>query len=184
MNTLTGGTPSGESDIPIDAGNSFKDVIHRASPWGRRHPLHGCRGEGGIGAQDRLLHHDWWKRDRYDVFGQSRNFRPEDGHLDRGKAGAGHFVKMVHNGIEYGMMQAYGEGFEILAASEFADNFVYADIAHLWNQGSVIRSWLLELAEAALRKDADFLTEVAMSTIPVKAAGPCDSMPAQVGAPA
>lgn len=79
---------------------------------------------------------------------------PEHGYLYCGSAGAGHFVKMVHNGIEYGMMQAYGEGFEILEASPYGDSLNYAEVAHLWNQGSVIRSWLLELAEAAFRKDA------------------------------
>jgi 6-phosphogluconate dehydrogenase len=78
---------------------------------------------------------------------------PEDGYLHCGNTGAGHFVKMVHNGIEYGMMQAYGEGFEILEASDYADSFNFAQIAHLWNQGSVIRSWLLELAERAFKKD-------------------------------
>jgi 6-phosphogluconate dehydrogenase len=60
---------------------------------------------------------------------------------------------MVHNGIEYGMMQAYGEGFDILEASPYSESLNYADIAHLWNQGSVIRSWLLELTEAAFSKD-------------------------------
>ncbi len=80
---------------------------------------------------------------------------PQDGYLYCGKTGAGHFVKMVHNGIEYGLMQAYGEGFEILEASEFAESFDYAKIAHLWNQGSVIRSWLLELAEDAFGKSAE-----------------------------
>ena len=80
---------------------------------------------------------------------------PKDGYLYCGKAGAGHFVKMVHNGIEYGLMQAYGEGFEILDASEYADSFDYAKIAHLWNQGSVIRSWLLELAADAFSKSAE-----------------------------
>jgi 6-phosphogluconate dehydrogenase len=79
---------------------------------------------------------------------------PEDGYLHCGAIGSGHFVKMVHNGIEYGMMQAYGEGFEILEASEYGDYFNYAEIAHLWNQGSVVRSWLLELAEDAFKKDA------------------------------
>ena len=78
---------------------------------------------------------------------------PKDGYLHCGKTGAGHFVKMVHNGIEYGLMQAYGEGFEILDASEYAESFNYAKIAHLWNQGSVIRSWLLELAEDAFSKN-------------------------------
>jgi 6-phosphogluconate dehydrogenase len=79
---------------------------------------------------------------------------PEEGYLHCGAVGSGHFVKMVHNGIEYAMMQAYGEGFEILESSEYAESFNYADIAHLWNQGSVIRSWLLELAEDAFTKDA------------------------------
>jgi 6-phosphogluconate dehydrogenase len=84
-----------------------------------------------------------------------KTLAPKDGYLYCGKSGAGHFVKMVHNGIEYGMMQAYGEGFEILDASEYAESFDYAKIAHLWNQGSVIRSWLLELAEDAFSKSAE-----------------------------
>jgi 6-phosphogluconate dehydrogenase len=78
---------------------------------------------------------------------------PEDGYLHCGPAGAGHFVKMVHNGIEYGMMQAYAEGFDLLQASEYGENLNFNDVAHLWNQGSVIRSWLLELAESAFAKD-------------------------------
>jgi 6-phosphogluconate dehydrogenase len=82
-----------------------------------------------------------------------KTLAPEDGYLYCGPTGAGHFVKMVHNGIEYGMMQAYGEGFDILEASPYAASLNYAEVAHLWNQGSVIRSWLLELAEAAFKKD-------------------------------
>ncbi len=82
-----------------------------------------------------------------------KTLAPKEGYLYCGPAGSGHFVKMVHNGIEYGMMQAYGEGFEILEASPYSDTLNYADIAHLWNQGSVIRSWLLELAEAAFNND-------------------------------
>ena len=78
---------------------------------------------------------------------------PSEGYLYCGETGAGHFVKMVHNGIEYGMMQAYGEGFEILEASPYAESLNYAEVSHLWNQGSVIRSWLLELAEAAFAAD-------------------------------
>jgi 6-phosphogluconate dehydrogenase len=62
---------------------------------------------------------------------------------------------MVHNGIEYGMMSAYGEGFSILNASPYAKGMDFSKIAHLWNQGSVVRSWLLELAEAAFKKDRD-----------------------------
>src|SRR6266700_2971180 len=76
---------------------------------------------------------------------------PKDGWLHCGDVGSGHFVKMVHNGIEYGMMQAYAEGFEILAASPY--NPDPQKVAHLWNQGSVVRSWLLELAEEAFSKD-------------------------------
>ncbi len=75
-----------------------------------------------------------------------------EGYLHCGPVGSGHFVKMVHNGIEYGMMQAYAEGFEIMKASPFKLNNM-AEISHLWNQGSVVRSWLLELAESAFMKD-------------------------------
>lgn len=78
---------------------------------------------------------------------------PPEGYLYCGPTGAGHFVKMVHNGIEYAMMQAYAEGFEILEHSQYAASLDYQRIAHLWNQGSVIRSWLLELAEAAFAGD-------------------------------
>ena len=78
---------------------------------------------------------------------------PKDGYLRVGPVGAGHFVKMVHNGIEYGMMQAYGEGFEVIQASEFGAGLDFSKVAHLWNQGSVVRSWLLELAELAFAAD-------------------------------
>jgi len=76
---------------------------------------------------------------------------PPDGWLHVGGVGAGHYVKMIHNGIEYGMMQAYAEGFELMSASEYRLDL--AAIAALWNQGSVVRSWLLELAANALRSD-------------------------------
>lgn len=78
---------------------------------------------------------------------------PKDGYLYCGPTGAGHFVKMVHNGIEYGLMQAYAEGFQILEASPYSETLKHSEVAHLWNQGSVVRSWLLELAEAAFAKD-------------------------------
>lgn len=81
---------------------------------------------------------------------------PKDGYAHVGPSGAGHFVKMIHNGIEYGMLQAYGEGFELLQASRFELDM--AQIAHLWNQGSVVRSWLLELAESAFKKDPQLST--------------------------
>ena len=80
-----------------------------------------------------------------------KTLAPENGYLHCGPVGAGHFVKMVHNGIEYGMMQAMGEGFEILHASPF--KYDMAAIARLWNQGSVVRSWLMELMELAFKQD-------------------------------
>jgi 6-phosphogluconate dehydrogenase len=76
---------------------------------------------------------------------------PPEGWQHVGPSGAGHFAKMIHNGIEYGMMQSYAEGFEILQSSPFT--YDLAKLAHLWNQGSVVRSWLLELAELAFKKD-------------------------------
>ena len=80
---------------------------------------------------------------------------PLEGYMYCGECGAGHFVKMVHNGIEYGMMAAYGEGFSILKASPYGANLNLAAVSHLWNRGSVVRSWLLELAEAAFLKNGD-----------------------------
>ena len=79
---------------------------------------------------------------------------PPDGYAHVGPSGAGHFVKMVHNGIEYALLQAYGEGFEIMEAKKEC-RLNHTQIARLWNQGSVIRSWLLELAEMAFQKDPD-----------------------------
>ena len=83
---------------------------------------------------------------------------PPNGWAHFGKSGAGHFTKMVHNGIEYGMMQAYGEGFELLHASEF-DLDLHA-VAQVWNQGSVVRSWLLELAERAFEAEGTDLARI------------------------
>lgn len=80
-----------------------------------------------------------------------KSLAPKDGYLHTGPAGAGHFTKMIHNGIEYGMLQAYAEGFELLHASDYELDF--GKIAHLWNQGSVVRSWLLELAELTFKKN-------------------------------
>ncbi|WP_411501833.1 phosphogluconate dehydrogenase (NAD(+)-dependent, decarboxylating) [Brevibacillus centrosporus] len=76
-----------------------------------------------------------------------------NGFLYAGKAGSGHFLKMVHNGIEYGMMAAIGEGFEVLEKSDFS--FDFEQVARVWNNGSVIRSWLMELTERAFSKDAN-----------------------------
>jgi 6-phosphogluconate dehydrogenase len=76
---------------------------------------------------------------------------PENGYGYMGGHGAGHYVKMIHNGIEYGLMQSYAEGFELLHKSEFKLNL--PQIAELWMQGSVVRSWLLELGAMALKAD-------------------------------
>jgi 6-phosphogluconate dehydrogenase len=84
---------------------------------------------------------------------------PKEGYLHCGPVGSGHYVKMIHNGIEYGMMQAYAEGFALLQASPFGEHLNLAQVAHLWNQGSVVRSWLLELAETAFQRDPG-LTEL------------------------
>src|SRR4051794_41028673 len=81
---------------------------------------------------------------------------PPDGWRYFGDAGAGHFVKMVHNGVEYGMMQAYAEGFEIMHKSEFPIDL--KEVAGLWNRGSVVRSWLCELAERAFEQEGNDLS--------------------------
>jgi 6-phosphogluconate dehydrogenase len=78
---------------------------------------------------------------------------PADGYLHVGDHGAGHYVKMIHNGIEYGLMQAYAEGFELMHASDYKIDL--GAVAGLWNHGSVVRSWLLELTARALAEDAD-----------------------------
>ncbi|PFN98107.1 6-phosphogluconate dehydrogenase (decarboxylating) [Bacillus sp. AFS076308] len=79
-----------------------------------------------------------------------RDTSVQNGYLYAGKAGSGHFLKMVHNGIEYAMMAAIGEGFEVLEKSDF--NYDYEKVARVWNNGSVIRSWLMELTENAFSK--------------------------------
>jgi len=81
---------------------------------------------------------------------------PPDGYLRVGDHGAGHYVKMIHNGIEYGLMQAYAEGFELMQRSDYAVDL--GAVASLWNHGSVVRSWLLELAARALAEDGSLST--------------------------
>jgi len=145
-------------DIVIDGGNTFyKDDIRRA----------GRLAEKGITFMDAGVSGGLWGlKSGYCLMlgGDKETYRyleplfrtlaHEEGYLWCGAVGAGHFVKMVHNGIEYGMMQAYGEGFAVLEASSYSDSFNYAEIAHVWNQGSVVRSWLLELVENIFEKDA------------------------------
>jgi 6-phosphogluconate dehydrogenase len=87
-----------------------------------------------------------------------KSLAPHDGYSHVGPSGAGHFVKMVHNGIEYGLMQAYGEGFEIMRASEF--DLDLHEIAGIWRYGSVVRSWLLELLHAAFEQQGKDLEKI------------------------
>jgi 6-phosphogluconate dehydrogenase len=146
-------------DIVIDGGNSFyRDDVRRKlrlEQCGIKYADVGVSGgiwgltEGYclmIGGEAEIFQH------LEPVF---KTLAPPEGYLHCGAVGAGHFVKMVHNGIEYGMMSAYGEGFAILEASPYAENLDLATVAHLWNRGSVVRSWLLELAESAFRKDPE-----------------------------
>ena len=144
-----------KGDVIIDGGNSnYKDSIRRAEKM-KTHGMHfiDAGTSGGI----------WGLQKGYcmmvggekEIVGRLEpiflTLAPKDGYLHAGPNGAGHFVKMVHNGVEYGMMQAYGEGFELLKAAPF--DLDLAEVAHLWNQGSVVRSWLLELCESAFEKD-------------------------------
>lgn len=142
-------------DIVIDGGNSnYKDSIRRAENL-KPHGVHfvDAGTSGGIwGLQNGYCLMVGGEKPVVDhltpIF---KTLAPPDGFLHVGPVGAGHFVKMVHNGIEYGMLEAYGEGFELLKVSQF--DLDLAKISHLWNQGSVVRSWLLELAESAFEKD-------------------------------
>ena len=84
---------------------------------------------------------------------------PENGWAHVGGPGAGHFVKMVHNGIEYGLMQAYAEGFDLMYHSDF--DLDLSEIAGIWRYGSVVRSWLLELLHAAMEQHGDHLDDIA-----------------------
>ena len=144
-----------KGDIVIDGGNSYyKNSVLMAKELAKKE-IHflDAGTSGGIWGLERgycLM-----------VGGEKETFEqcepifktlaPQDGYLHVGPNGAGHFVKMIHNGIEYGMLQAYGEGFEIMNASDYKLDFT--KISHLWNQGSVIRSWILELAENAFGKN-------------------------------
>lgn len=142
-------------DILIDGGNShFKDSIRRAEALKAKGIAYLDVGtSGGIWGLEvgycLMVGGDQAAFRRIEPL--LRSLAPERGYLYTGRSGSGHFTKMVHNAIEYGMMQAYAEGFEILKASGF--DLDLAAIAGLWNHGSVIRSWLLELVQAALEKD-------------------------------
>jgi 6-phosphogluconate dehydrogenase len=145
-------------DTIVEGGNSYyRDDIRRAEELKAAGIAYVDAGvSGGIwGLELGYCTMVGGPRDKFDqlepIF---ETLAPKEGYLYCGATGAGHFVKMIHNGIEYGMMQAYGEGFEILEASEYGPTLDYGQVAHLWNQGSVIRSWLLELAEEAFKNDA------------------------------
>ncbi|MDY7033433.1 MAG: decarboxylating 6-phosphogluconate dehydrogenase [Thermodesulfobacteriota bacterium] len=144
-------------DIVVDGGNTYyRDDIRRAQILSEKNISFLDVGvSGGIwGLEIGYCLMIGGSKSTYDFLEPIfKTLAPKEGYLYCGETGAGHFVKMVHNGIEYGMMQAYGEGFEILEASPYATSLNYAEISHLWNQGSVIRSWLLELAEVAFAAD-------------------------------
>jgi 6-phosphogluconate dehydrogenase len=153
----------GEGDILIEGGNSmYKDSIRRSEYAAKKGISYLDAGtSGGV----------WGLKVGYalmvggevaavkQVESIFKDLAPVDGYLHCGPSGAGHFVKMVHNGIEYGMMQAYGEGFEILKGSRYKELDMHA-IAAMWNHGSVVRSWLLELAEAAFAEEGNDLAQI------------------------
>lgn len=146
----------GPGDIVIDGGNSyFRDSLRHGeqlSAKGIRFLDIGTSG-GVWGLEEGYCLMAGGPREAFDhVEPILATLAPKDGYAYVGPSGAGHFSKMVHNGIEYGMLQAYAEGFELLHA---ADEFKYDmhQLAKLWNRGSVVRSWLLELAEDAFDKD-------------------------------
>jgi 6-phosphogluconate dehydrogenase len=143
-------------DIIIDGGNSrYTDAMMFSEEAGKRGIYFLDAGtSGGI----------WGLENGYCLMigGEKKAFEtvepifkalaPENGYIYTGESGSGHFTKMVHNGIEYGMLQALGEGFELLEKSGFDLNL--AAISHVWQHGSVVRSWLLDLASDALDNDA------------------------------
>ncbi|MBH8598665.1 phosphogluconate dehydrogenase (NAD(+)-dependent, decarboxylating) [Thermoactinomyces sp. CICC 10523] len=144
-----------QGDIVIDGGNShYKDSLRRSKQCaekgihfmdvGTSGGMEGAR-EGGcfmIGGDKEAFAH---------IEPLFRDLAVKDGYLYTGESGSGHFLKMVHNGIEYGMMQAIGEGFEVLDKSQF--NYDYEDVARVWAHGSVIRGWLMDLTQNAFSKD-------------------------------
>ncbi len=149
-------------DVIIDAGNSnFHDSQRRAAQLAERGIEWLDFGvSGGIwGLTVGFCTMIGGKRELFEAVEPAlRTMAPEGGYLYCGPAGAGHYVKMVHNGIEYGVMQAYGEGFDILHASDFELDL--AAIARMWQNGSVIRSWLLGLAGDAFTKEGNDLEQI------------------------
>ncbi len=146
-----------KGDIVVDGGNSFyKDDLRRAQDLEHLGILYADVGVSGgiwglkVGYCLMMGGHRKVYKKLEPLF---KTLAPKKGYLYCGPSGSGHFVKMVHNGIEYGMMAAYSEGFALLDASPYAEDLELSKVADLWNQGSVVRSWLLELTSSALKKD-------------------------------
>ncbi|ART74896.1 6-phosphogluconate dehydrogenase (decarboxylating) [Sutcliffiella horikoshii] len=143
-------------DIVIEAGNShYKESIRRYNQLKEVgvHFMDAGTSGGMEGARNGACYMIGGDPEAWSVVEPIfKDTAVENGFIYAGKAGSGHFLKMIHNGIEYGMMAAIGEGFEVLEKSEF--DFDYEKVARVWNNGSVIRSWLMELTERAFSKDA------------------------------
>jgi len=142
-------------DIVIDGGNSFfKDSIRRADSLSKSGVYFlDCGTSGGTeGALHGVCAMIGGAREAFDFCEPLfKDIAVDNGYLYCGKSGSGHYVKMIHNGIEYGMMQAIAEGFEVMHKSDF--DLDLKKVAGVWNHGSVVRSWLMELSENALSKD-------------------------------
>lgn len=155
LQTLSGFLTKG--DIVIDGGNSFwKDTQTRYAHMKSFGVSYiDCGTSGGVwGLQNGYCLMYGGDKDACDYTNPLyTSLATENGELYCGESGAGHFVKMVHNGIEYGMMQAFAEGFELLQKSPFAPNL--DKVAHVWQHGSVVRSWLLDLIHNALTEDSE-----------------------------
>lgn len=142
-------------DIIIDGGNSnYKDSVRRHGVLKEKGiEFLDCGTSGGIsGALEGVCTMIGGDEETFKYCEELfRDISVENGYLYTGKSGSGHFVKMIHNGIEYGMMQSIAEGFEILEKCQY--DIDYEKVARVWNHGSVIRGWLMELTESAFSKD-------------------------------
>ncbi len=148
-------------DVIVDGGNShFEDSVRRAEATDAAYLDCGTSG-GPAGAEvgfSLMIGGPAWAYEALAPVFDAVATGPE-GHERMGPAGAGHYVKMVHNGVEYALMQAYGEGFELLAEGRY--DLDLEDVARTWTNGAVIRSWLLELCEEAFREEGSDLGDVA-----------------------
>ncbi|CDQ38183.1 MULTISPECIES: phosphogluconate dehydrogenase (NAD(+)-dependent, decarboxylating) [Virgibacillus] len=146
-----------KGDTIIDGGNSnYKDTVKRHQQLSEKGIyLFDCGTSGGTdGARNGVCIMIGGDADKFkEIEPLFSDIAVENGYLYTGKSGSGHFLKMVHNGMEYGMMQSIAEGFDILHKSDF--DYDYEKVAKVFNHGSVIRSWLMELMENAFSKDAN-----------------------------